>query len=203
MGFFRKKGKEDKKFREEREKELEKILRRYRGIEIPTEKAGFRTTSREYRLFKETEKKKKNWFELFSGLAVKFIKVNPDKGTAAKIEAANAFTGLQVTPTSVMSFAVMSILLFVILGILFMVLVPSMVIGGIGIMAIGAAIAYFILKYPLNYVKTMRIKASSQVVLSILYMVVSMRISPNMERALRFSSANITGALAWDMRRML
>jgi hypothetical protein len=40
-------------------------------------------------------------------------------------------------------------------------------------------------------------------VLAVLYMVVSMRISPNLERALRFAAANISGALAWDMRRLI
>ncbi len=51
--------------------------------------------------------------------------------------------------------------------------------------------------------KSYRIEASSQVVLAILYMVVSMRISPNLEQALRFSAANISGPLAWDMRKLL
>jgi Flp pilus assembly protein TadB len=49
----------------------------------------------------------------------------------------------------------------------------------------------------------MRIQASSQVVLCVLYMVVSMRISPNLENAMRFAASNISGALAWDLRRML
>ncbi len=203
MGFFSRKGKEDERLKEEKKKELEKILRRYRGISIPAEKTKFTTTSREYRLFRETEKRRKGWFEILAGFAEKFIRVSPGKSTASDIEKAAAFTGLQVTPTSVMSLAAMSILLFVVLGAVFILAVPDMIIGGIGVMAIGAAVAYFILKYPANYVKTVRIRASSQVVLAILYMVVSMRISPNMERALRFSAANISGALAWDMRRML
>ncbi|UCD02712.1 MAG: hypothetical protein JSV63_02900, partial [Candidatus Aenigmatarchaeota archaeon] len=54
-----------------------------------------------------------------------------------------------------------------------------------------------------SMMKAMRIKASSQVVLAVLYMVVSMRITPNVETALRFTSSNISGVLAWDMRRLL
>jgi hypothetical protein len=34
-------------------------------------------------------------------------------------------------------------------------------------------------------------------------MVVSMRISPNLENALRFAASNVTGPLAWDMRRLI
>ena len=33
--------------------------------------------------------------------------------------------------------------------------------------------------------------------------VISMRISPNLERALRFAAANVSGELAWDLRRLL
>ncbi len=34
-------------------------------------------------------------------------------------------------------------------------------------------------------------------------MVVSMRVTPNLEQALRFSAANVSGPLAWDMRKLL
>jgi hypothetical protein len=75
--------------------------------------------------------------------------------------------------------------------------------GILFISAAGVALSFYFLKYPVNQMKSYRIEASAQVVLAILYMVVSMRVTPNLEQALRFSAANITGPLAWDMRKLL
>ncbi|HDD72631.1 MAG TPA: hypothetical protein ENG00_00905, partial [Candidatus Aenigmarchaeota archaeon] len=109
-----------------------------------------------------------------------------------------------------MSLFTTTLLVFVIIGISF-ILVNVLVHGfrttvvmiGLMIIATGLLVSYYFLKYPENLVKIMRIRASSEVVLAVLYMVISMRISPNLERALQFASANISGELARDMRRLL
>jgi len=173
------------------------------GFEAPFRYREPVITSREYRLYKDVSKKKLNWYERLTRLSVQFIKIGPDKKTREDIEKSIAFTGLRVTPDSVMSLMIMSIIFFVILAAVFALTgivsgIISLVIG-----AFGFLVAYYFLKYPANLVKSMRIQASSQVVLAILYMVVSMRLSPNLERALRFAAANITGALAWDLRKLL
>ncbi len=160
--------------------------------------------SREYTQYKREKEEKPTLYEKFTNASVKFIKVKPDKGTQESLQEAILFAGLRTTPTAVMSGMVFALLLFVIIGI-----IPLFILGfgsfllTIIIIVVGFVVSYSILKYPINLVKTMRIRSASQMVLAILYMVVSMRISPNLERALKFAAKNITGELAWDLRKIL
>jgi hypothetical protein len=102
-----------------------------------------------------------------------------------------------------MSLFVLTVLVFAVLGVVLMASGLFPLIGGMGVIIIGALLGFYLMKYPGHVLKTMRIEASSQIVLAILYIVVSMRISPNLEAALRFAASNISGALAWDMRKVL
>ncbi len=160
--------------------------------------------SREYKLYVKKEIEKKSWYESLANGSTKFLKVEPDKKSKEELENAISFTGLKITPAGPMSLFVSTIVIFAILGIFLLLLqgfknfiMPMILI------IVGVGFGYYFYKYPINQVKVMRIRASSQVVLAILYMVVSMRMSPNLERALRFAAANVTGELATDMRRLL
>jgi hypothetical protein len=160
-------------------------------------------SSREYRIFKQSEKRKLIWYERLARLSQKILTVKPGQKTQDDLEKQIAFTGLLITPASVMSLFVLTIVAFIVVGVAFTIAFLSNPIYGLVIMAMGLGLAYYFYKYPANLVKKLRIRASSEVVLAVLYMVVSMRISPNLERALRFSAANISGALSWDMRKLI
>lgn len=164
-------------------------------------------TSREYRMFANINERPLIWYERLARFSGSILVANPPKGSAAEIEAAINFTDLKVTPQQVMSLTVLTIIAFAAIGLFVAVAGISggitIPLGGIGIILLGFPVAFYLYKYPSSLLKEMRIKASSQVVLAILYMVVSMRISPNLERALRFAAANVSGPLAWDMRRLL
>src|SRR3989338_184702 len=133
-----------------------------------------RITSREYRIFREREARKRNWYELLAGSSGKILKVKPSKDKAKEIQSAINFTGLRVTPTGVYSSMFLMIIVFLIAGLAMLVL------SGLGsftlplvLIVIGIGFGYYLSKYPENQVKIMRIRASSQVVLAILYMVFS------------------------------
>ena len=162
-----------------------------------------RVETREYRLFKKLEKKKLSWFERLVKLMGSVVRMSPGKSLREEIEKSIAFSGLRVTPEEVMGSLAFTIILFLVLGIALAVSGAIPLMGALIIAILGVPLGYYLLRYPQNFVKTLRIRASSQVVLAILYMVVSMRISPNLERALRFAAANISGPLSWDMRRLL
>jgi len=196
VGFFRKK-------KEEERGGAEDFIRSYRKLQMPPTWEKPSIVSREYKIFKRKEEKRLTWFELLARISGKILQANPDENTRKEMESAIAFTGLRVTPRDVMGLVVLDLIVFVGLAVVlslsgFMPLVGSMVIAALGI-----GLSYYFLKYPVNLLKSYRIRASSQVVLAVLYMVVSMRISPNLEQALRFASANISGPLAWDMRRLI
>lgn len=193
MGFFQKKPK--KSF-------FQEPYRVPKKIHLPPKRKKLIISSREYRLFKQQEKRKLIWYEKLVRLASKILTANPDKNTKEELEKAIAFTGLKITPEGVMSLFVLTLLTFIVSGILLGVLFFNFILS-LFIAAGGLGLAYYFLKYPLNLVKRLRIQASSEVVLAVLYMVVSMRVSPNLENALRFAAANLSGALAWDLRRLL
>ncbi|MBU0530306.1 MAG: hypothetical protein KKC05_01410, partial [Nanoarchaeota archaeon] len=167
-----------------------------RPLHLPT------VTSREYRMYKKVEKRKLNWYEKLIKITGG-TKISFSKESDRKLQSAITFTGLRATPGQVGGLMLVTIIFFVLLGVVLMIMGLLNLMVSIAVMAFGFLLAYYFYKYPSTVVKTLRIQASSQVVLAILYMVVSMRISPNVERALRFAATNITGPLAWDMRKLL
>jgi len=207
MGLFGKKKKKPAAGDEFSRAEFRRIAAPYRRRVYMPPAARPVISSRQYRIFKQMEKRKLNWYERAARFSEKLLKVKPGERTAEELRKQIAFTGLMIRPESVMSLFVLTIIGFVMVGAAVSIasfLTPGGTpIIGLGIAAIGLGLAYYFYKYPTNLVKKLRIEASSEVVLAILYMVVSMRISPNLERALRFAAANVSGALSWDMRRLI
>jgi Flp pilus assembly protein TadB len=209
MAIFGGKKKSNKNGKKKR-REKHEIPIEQRRIYLPHTDKKLVLSSREYRLFKETEKRKPSWYERLAGAAGKFIKMSPDKNSRQDLESAIAFTGMKITPDSVMSLFVSTVLFFVIIAMAFLIsmvitglITMTIIIVGIGMIMLGVLLGYYLFSYPKSMVKAMRVKASSQVVIAVLYMVISMRSSPNLEKALRFAASNVSGELAWDMRRLL
>ncbi len=61
---------------------------------------------------------------------------------------------------------------------------------------------YFVNNYPVRLANKWRLKASSQMVPAILYVVVYMRHTPNLERAIAFASQHLEPPLALDLRKI-
>lgn len=162
-----------------------------------------RLQSREYRLFQRYQKRPLSWYERVVRGMGSSIQMGPDKKSKESLEKAIAFTNLRITPEQVMGSLIFTILIFAILGIVSLVSGILPILPGIFLTVIGLPLGFYLLRYPTNLVKVLRIKASSEQVLAILYMVVSMRISPNLERAMRFAASNVSGPLSWDLRRLL
>jgi hypothetical protein len=189
-----------------RREEIDRIVEEYRqshSIRLPRREGFPGVSSREYRLYRTAEKRRKGWYERLCGISGRIISLTPDSKTREDLEGAIALTGMDITPGAVMGLLVLSIMLSVILGVMLAMTGAVPLMAGFLIAAAGLPLGYYFLKYPSGMVKQYRMQASSQVVLAVLYMVVSMRISPNLERALRFAAANVSGPLAWDMRRLL
>jgi len=209
MGIFGgKKDKDkdkDKKNKKDEGPELPKLPEAAkRGLFIPRKrKIKIDVDSREYKLFRHKERVKLNWYERLCRLSANIVTMKASGNTKKNLEQAIAFTSMKITPDSVMSLIVMTMIIFAALTPMIIVMNIVPIYLTMLIPLIGVTLSFYFLKYPNNYVKKLRIQASSQVVLAILYMVISMRISPNLERALSFSASNVSGALAWDMRRLL
>jgi hypothetical protein len=182
----------------------EGYMQRYHKLYFPSSEKQPTITSREFRLFKKKEEARLAWFERLARIAGKILSVKPpDEGTRKELESAIAFVGMRITSKDVMALVFLTVIAFAAASV-FLVAAGIIPLMGILFMSMaGVGLGYYFLKYPINQLKAYRIEASSQVVLAILYMVVSMRVTPNLEQALRFSAANVSGPLAWDMRKLL
>lgn len=166
--------------------------------------------SREYRIFieEEKEKRKKNFYERACEVAEKILKVEPDKATKEKLEEAIRVTGLKITPSGSTSLAILFFILMILLSSFIALL--SFVLGlGIGLnylllfLLISLGITYYLYTYPITYKRKFLTRVGSEIPFLILYMVVYLRESPNMEGALSFASRNLSGPLANDIRKIL
>src|SRR4030042_98083 len=155
---------------------------RQHRVYLPSERTKPLISSREYRLYKRFERRKLTWYEKLARLSEKILTVKPGRKTGQEASQQIAFTGLAITPGSVMSLFVLTAMGSVMIGAA-ITIASFLTAGGnpmygLAVVAAGLGLCYYFYKYPANLVKKLRIKASSEVVLAVLYMVVSMRISP-------------------------
>ncbi len=165
-------------------------------------------TSRSYREYKEEEESQKtlrSFFEKMCSFSGKLLKIEADKKTADSIKEAAEFTDLRVTPNGVAAFAVISFLFFIFCGMMTLVL-PLFIAPGlvkVTVFLLAPITAVSILKYPQNYATSVRIKSSGELVMVVLYMVVYMKTTPNLEAALRFAATSAQGKIGRDLKLML
>ncbi len=198
MGFF---GGKDKK-EEEIRRRAEYYRQRYRDLYEHYKKMQATTVSKEFKIYKDIGTRTDRWFEKLCHIAGKILSVDIQGRTKDEIDSALVFTGSSATSNEVFSLAILTVIFSIIAGIVIVVLGANIMLLLFIAMA-GVGLAYYFISYPANMAKEFRIKASSQVVLAVLYMVISMRISPNLERALKFAAANVSGELAYDLRKLL
>jgi hypothetical protein len=163
--------------------------------------------SKEYLRYLEAELKKEKftWFETVCNLFGKFpIPIPISKETEKKVLEQLEFTQTRVKVQSIYSAAIFLALLSVLISIPLFIF--NQTLFGILLLASGLGFSYYLTVYPSLNVRYYRIQASSDLVLSVLYMIVSLRIVPSLENALMFAALNITGPvgrslkkLAWDL----
>ena len=67
----------------------------------------------------------------------------------------------------------------------------------------GGLLAYYWTIYLTHAVTFTRIRATADLLLSVLYMVISLRITPNFENALLFAALNTTGTIGRDLKKIV
>lgn len=188
------------------------ILSRYEKkfktkISLPTEYYPGEQFSRQYETFRrEALEKKITRYEKWCNLSESVIKLKPNEEDKLKLERAIDDVHLNITSNGALSFAVLTGLLIILLGILLLVLsflfekvmifLPLMLILA-GVIAIRP-----LSKYPLRLANIWRVKVTNQMVLCILYTVMYMRHTSNLERAIKFAGEHVGGPLALDLRKV-
>jgi len=164
-----------------------------------------RAILKEYEEFlrEEVLRKKLSFYEKVCQYSEK-IPIGPPKALSDRLRSAIEFSNLKITPRGAFSLTIIfSALLFII---------PLFLLLGFGLLSFSSVIflfvivaiaIYFLLNYPVIYATTFRIKASSEMMLAVVYMSVSMHLSPNLENAIWFASKNLKGPLSKDLMGLL
>lgn len=161
-------------------------------------------TSREYQTFMAEERfrEKPTLYERAARLAGR-LNLEPDADTKKQMEENIKFAHLDVTPAGAFSLAIVTPMLIAVFATLVFFL---RVVGLTETMTLfmGSIIAFYHLyNYPKSAAKIFRVKAASEIILAVIYMVIYMRSSPNLEGAIRYAAVNLTGPLAYDLRKLL
>lgn len=182
-----------------------------RDLEMPpydnSSKDGY---SREYKSYKEEEAAEfeKNSFEKLCIKAGGILNLKAGSITNEKLSAPLRLLGWDITPGMVLSASIgVGFVSFVLWTFLFMInalldffLPPSIMLLALAVPAAAAGYTYY---KPVYDAKNKVIRSSGEMILSVLYMVIYMRSSPNLEGAVRFAALNLDGPIAKDLRGVL
>ena len=160
--------------------------------------------SREYRKYEEEEKvsEEKNWYEKLTSLSGKVFRADPFEDLEDKLDHAVKFLGWSVDLRTIMPASLLSMFLVFIVALPFM-FVPMHGVFKLLVILLPIVTFVYITFYPVISARRKVINASGDMILAILYIVIYMRSSPNMEGAIRFVASNLKGEISKDFSRML
>lgn len=198
-------------------KDIDKILetaRRKLGERIDLDVYPGESFSREYSIFRrEAMDVKYTRYEHWCNKAEKLFKVKVKEKDYAKIDAAIKRCHLDMTPDGALSFAMivgLGLIVFSLIWGIFSFVVNyngelsfGPIILPLIVMLGGALIIKPLSKYPLRLANQWRLRASNQMVLCILYTVMYMRHTSNLEHAIKFAGEHVGFPLSLDLRKVL
>lgn len=156
--------------------------------------------------YSEEDEEKLSLYEKLCNFAERIIKVEPDKNTKEKIEKSIKVTHLRVTSRGVASLTFLVCMILCILGFLLIILAINLKFSPFyGVLIFGSSLplGYYLYNYPIFYEKKFMIARGSEITFLILYMIIYMRESPNLEGAIKFAATNLYGPLGKDMKRLI
>ncbi|MFH1840468.1 MAG: hypothetical protein ABH849_04950 [Nanoarchaeota archaeon] len=195
------------------DKETEKILSKYRKkvedqLGDVTEYKPDPNFSKEYITFKKEALNKR--ISTYEKLCKVFgnLKFEPSQKDRKDIEEAIEFAHLDITANQAYSFAIFSVIILILVS-LFAGLLPILLgqesiafLFGIILMLFSLLLLKPLTRIPVYIADSWRLKASNQMVLCILYMVIYMRHTSNLEHAIKFAADHLGNPLALDLRKV-
>lgn len=162
--------------------------------------------SKEYREFLEEGRKVKilSFYEKMCNFSETILPISPWKGLQEKYKEAINFSHLKITPRGAFSLAILIAMIVFLVPIILGFVFNFLSLGVISLTLVFTGLAfYYAYDYPTYFSILFRIKASAEMVLCVVYMTIAMRITPNIENAVRFAADNLTGPLAIDLRQLM
>ncbi len=166
--------------------------------------------SREYVKFKEEMAPNLTRYERWCRSLGSIIKLKVAAKDEARVKRALEIAHLDIEPWQALTLSVMAFVSVFMLGLLISIAV-ALIGGSIGsfpflFFFLMILVSLFLFKftndYPQRLANEWRLKASSQMVPAILYIVVYMRHTPNLEKAIAFASEHLQPPLALDFKKV-
>lgn len=162
---------------------------------------------KEYRQAEEHRQESSN-YEKLCYKASSILSLSAGKSTRKKLAPSLQLLGWDITPGMVLSATVAVFLVsmfswfsvFMLNQFLGTIIPTSLLLILMAVPVAGAAYTYYV---PIYAAKDKVVKSSGEMILAILYMVVYMRSSPNLEGAIRFAALNLDGPISDDLKGVL
>jgi len=198
-----------------KKEDIDEILRKYGArieaqIDSTDSKIGSEDYSKDYTKFKSEMAPETTSYEKWCKSVGSLIKLKVSEKDSKDIQKHLAIAHLDLEPWQPLTLSIMSFITVFFLGLMISVAV-ALLRGGIGsfpvlffflVILVSVFLFYFMKAYPERLANKWRLKASSQMVPAILYVVVYMRHTPNLERAIAFASEHLQFPLALDLKKV-
>ncbi len=200
-----------------KKEEVKEILEKYRsklGEHVDTESEGQveseseKSFSGEYQTFREEALSvKRTVYERLCQTAESIIKLKPSEKNLQELKKSIEVAHLNITPEGAASLAALTSLSIIFIAIFFS-LITYLILGvlpvftALFIIIIAIVALFYLNKAPVYIATRWRLRASNQMVLCILYVVIYMRHTSNLEHAIRFAAQHIDPPLSLDLRKV-
>ncbi|MBU4501520.1 MAG: hypothetical protein KKA79_02930, partial [Nanoarchaeota archaeon] len=167
--------------------------------------------SREYETFRnEAMGTGVTVYERLAQWAGNLIKVQVKPQDREEVQAAINTAHINVTPDDAASLGAITTIIMILLGVLTSVIyflvtgkiTMSIIFLSLIFLLVGFVISKPLSKWPLQIASKWRLRAGNQMVLCILYIVMYMRHTSNLEHAIKFAGEHIGNPLALDLRKV-
>lgn len=167
-----------------------------------SEQARADLRSVEYKIFKEKNPSLFERFVIFGSNTIgKAIQFGVSKNEEKKMNTLLYLLGYDFTVKQLYGFALFLLVLGFVVGIALAISVMALL--GISIMFIGIIAFFFVRSMPDSQMRVRLSKSSSDLVTFVLYLVIYMRQTPDLEAAVQFASENLTSYLSFDLKKLL
>jgi len=159
--------------------------------------------SEAYQQFKKEQVRgTQNLYEKACKFSEKVLKVTPTQADIDKVESYINLTHLDITPKSVYSFTYLSTLALVLFLAIIGLLAGSILIIFVGLLA-SLSLLLILPGIPKKIFNNWRSRASDQLVLAVLYMIIYMRHTPNLEKSIEFVAKHMPPPISLDFMKVL
>ena len=186
------------------------ILEKY-GTKLQKELDSFPTSSEksssEYQKFKLEMVPEVSRYERWTQTLGNLLSIKCSEKDRVKLEKYLTTAHVSVTPNQALTLATVSLIgsmfmiIFVSIGIYFLTDTVPLLFAFLGIIA-SLFVFYYSYTMPQRLANSWRLKASAQMVPAILYIVIYMKHTSNLERAVAFASEHLEGPLALDFKKI-